>query len=189
MNMKKSDNVDNKVKIDNKIDNKLIYDVVSDFLGEEAAEVIIFLKGKEKTSEFEVAKFLKRDVQYARTLLYKLYENNLAVFEKRKDRQKGWYVTYWDFYPDNIPFLYKKLKKEKIEKLTERLKKEEENDFYMCKNACVRMDFDKAFDFNFKCPECGQLMNPIENKRTIEFIKEKIEEIMGEKIKKSEPIG
>jgi len=49
--------------------------------------------------------------------------------------------------------------------------------FYMCRNACIRMDFDKAVDFNFKCPECGELMQEQDNRRTIEFIKERLRQL------------
>jgi transcription initiation factor TFIIE subunit alpha len=160
-----------------KVTNKLISDVVSEMLGEVAADTVLYLKGKEKVSEFTVAKERKMDIHQARALLYKLYENNLAIFERRKDRQKGWYVTYWDFSPDNIPHLHKKLQEGKLEKLKDRLKKENDSEFYMCKNACTRMDFDKASEFGYKCPECGELMNPMDNKRTIEFINEKIADL------------
>ena len=47
----------------------------------------------------------------------------------------------------------------------------------MCRNACVRMDFEKATDFNFKCPECGELMNQVDNARTIDLLKDKIGEL------------
>ncbi len=163
-----------------KVTSKIISEVVGELLGEDAVNVAFYIKGKNHVSELKVAKDLNIDVHAARSILYKLYENNLAVFERKKDRQKGWYLTYWDFYPDNIPHLYKKILKKKIEKLNNRLKSEENNEFYMCSNACVRMDFEKAVSFDFKCPECGQLMNPMNNKRTIEFIHEQIHDLKKE---------
>jgi transcription initiation factor TFIIE subunit alpha len=163
-----------------KITNKIISEVVGDLLGEEALNILLYIKGKEKVSEFTVAKEMKLDVHHARAIIYKLFEINLAVFERRKDRQKGWYVTYWDFFPDNVPHIYAKIQKSKLEKLKEKLDKEQGSDFYMCKNACTRMDFDKTSEFNYKCPECGELMNPMDNKRTIEFINEKIDDLKKE---------
>ena len=47
----------------------------------------------------------------------------------------------------------------------------------MCKNACTRMDFEKAMEFNFKCPECGELMDEQNNTRTVEFLQERIKEL------------
>ncbi|MBN2368597.1 hypothetical protein JXC34_06255 [Candidatus Woesearchaeota archaeon] len=160
--------------------NKMISEVVGELLGEDAVTIVMYLKGKEQVSEFEVARVMKTDIHLARAMLYKLYENNLATFERKKDRVKGWYVTFWDFFPDNIPYIYKKLQSKKLESLRERLMRETDNEFYMCTNACTRMDFDKAAEFNFKCPECGCLMNPMDNKRTIEFINEKIQDLQKE---------
>ncbi len=163
-----------------KVDNKTISEVVGELLGEEAVNVALYLKGKEDVSELKVAKDLKMDIHDARAILYRLYENNVAKFERRKDRRKGWYITYWDLTLENMPDLYKKIQKDKLEKLQTRLEREKNHEFYMCENACTRMDFDKAVEFNFKCPECGKLMNPMDNERTIEFINERIQEIKKE---------
>lgn len=163
-----------------KITDKIISDIVTELLGEDALNITLYVKKGTKVSEFDVAKAMKIDLHQARAILYKLYENNILTFERRKDRQKGWYVTYWDFYPYNIEHMYIKLLKNKIEKLKDRLYNEKNSDYYMCKNACIRMDFEKAFNKNFKCPECGELMNPMDNKRTIEFLQEKINELKTE---------
>ncbi len=161
---------------------KAISEVVGELLGEDALNIVLFLKGKQKVSEFTVAKQMKMDIHVARSVLYKLYENNLVVFERKKDRQKGWYVTYWDFYPDNIEHIYKKLRQGKFDKLKERLSKEEISGFYICRSACTRMDFDRATEFSFKCPECGEIMNPMDNRRTIEFINERMEDLRKEAV-------
>ena len=66
-----------------------------------------------------------------------------------------------------------------IEKFTDRLKEEEANrgNFYLCPNACIRVNFDRASDFEFKCPECGSLFNHQDNENTINFLKKKIKEV------------
>ena len=73
----------------------------------------------------------------------------------------------------------KNLHYSKIEKFTERLREEEINkgNFYLCPNACVRANFEKAVDFDFKCPECGNILNHQDNEKTIEFLQNKIKEI------------
>ena len=67
----------------------------------------------------------------------------------------------------------------KIEKFTKRLNEEEANrgNIYMCPNACVRVNFDKATDFEFKCPECGIILNHMDNLKTIDFLKNKLKEL------------
>lgn len=178
---------DKKPKVDNiskikfqKITNERkekIENVVRELVGEEAIPIVLYLIGKTKVSEFIVANDLNMEIHKARNLLYKLFEQNILSFIRKKDKIKGWYICYWDFNEKSIPFLDEKIKKNKLAKYEERLEKESTATFYMCKNACTRMDFEKAMEFNFKCPECGELMDEQNNSRTIEFLTQKIKEL------------
>ena len=151
--------------------------VVKELVGEDAIQIVLYLIGKTKVSEFVIANDLNLEIHKARNLLYKLYEQNILSFIRKKDKIKGWYICYWDFNEKSIPFLEEKIRQGKLQKLQERLEKESGSTFYMCKNACTRMDFEKAMEFNFKCPECGELMEEQNNVRTIEFLKERIKEL------------
>lgn len=153
-----------------KIEKQLLLDLV----GEEGISIIDFIRDKENTSEFIISEKLNIEIHRTRTLLYTLLKFNIATFIRKKDREKGWYICYWNYHPTQIIHTLKKLKQEKLDKLKERLDKEQANQFFMCKSACVRKDFEKAMDDEFKCPECGELMNQQDNSRTIEFLKEKI---------------
>lgn len=159
---------------------KQIEEVVRELVSDEALPIVFYLIGKTKVSEFTVAQDLDMEIHKARNLLYKLFENNILFFLRKKDKIKGWYICYWDFNEKAIPFLHQKIKLQKLEKLKERLEKESSSSFYMCKAACTRMDFERAMEFNFKCPECGQLMEEQNNLRTIEFLTEKIKELQKE---------
>ena len=152
------------------VNKKIRDEVLTEVAGEEAIRIIDFIKDKKETSEFTIAEKTKIEIHKTRTILYKLFEANVATFIRRKDKIKGWYICYWDFAPQNINYAYKKLKKDRLEKLEVRLEKELGQQFFMCKNACARMNFEKAMDFEFKCPECGELMQQQDNSRTIEFL-------------------
>ena len=157
-----------------RVTDKLIEQVVTELIGEEAISIVKYLKGKKNVSEFKIAEGVKEEIHKTRNILYRLLENNLVTFKRKKDKQKGWYICYWDFHPHKVKYALEKLNKTKLENLKERLTREQDNHFFMCKSACVRMDFEKASDFNFKCPECGELMNQLDNARTIDFLKEQI---------------
>ncbi|MFH1400352.1 MAG: hypothetical protein ABIH41_02435 [Nanoarchaeota archaeon] len=150
---------------------------VTELVGEEAMPFIWYLRGKTKISEFIIAEELDEEIHRTRHILYKLYEHNIVQFTRKKDKIKGWYICYWDFNEHNIHFLIDKIKNGKVEMLKERLVREQNNHFFLCKNACARMDFERAVEFTFKCPECGSIMNQQDNARTIEFLNEKIKEI------------
>lgn len=154
-----------------------IEDVVKELVNEEAIPIVLYLIGRTKVSEFIVAQDLDLEIHKARNLLYRLLEHNILYFHRKKDKVKGWYICYWDFNEKIIPFQLEKIKTQKLQKLKERLEKESSSTFYMCKNACTRMDFEKSMEFNFKCPECGELMDEQNNARTLEFLKERITEL------------
>lgn len=154
-----------------------IEDVVKELVNEEAIPIVLYLIGRTKVSEFVLAQDLDLEIHKARNLLYRLLEHNILYFHRKKDKIKGWYICYWDFNEKIIPFLLEKIKSQKLVKLKERLEKESSSTFYMCKSACTRMDFEKSMEFNFKCPECGELMDEQNNARTLEFLKERIADL------------
>ncbi len=160
-----------------RVKKQIIEQVVTELVGPEGIPIVLYLRGKKKISEFIVAEELDYEIHETRNLLYRLLEHNIVTFLRKKDKIKGWYICYWDFNEGMVPILAEKIRQNKISKLNERLMREAANIFYMCKNACARMAFDNAFEFNFKCPECGQIMHEQDNARTIEFIKEKLKEL------------
>ncbi len=73
------------------------------------------------------------------------------------------------------------MNRERLQKLYERLSREEENlnCFFICSNLCSRLDFEKALEFEFKCPECGSLMNQQDNTKTVEHLQRQIVELQA----------
>jgi transcription initiation factor TFIIE subunit alpha len=159
-----------------KITEDLIQQVVTELIGEEAIPIVFYLRGKKQISEFIIAEELDIEIHLTRNLLYRLLEFNIVSFLRKKDRIKGWYICYWDFNEHMVPYLAEKIRLSKISKLRDRLEREESNIFYLCKNACTRMTFEKSMEFNFKCPECGEIMQEQDNSRTKEFIKTQLDE-------------
>lgn len=152
-------------------------EVVTDVVGEDAVKITDYLFDKEKISEFVIAEEVGYEIHKARYLLYKMLENNMASFIRKKDRIKGWYICYWTLNPQQAIKMQKKVLDQKIEKLKNRLDREESNQFYMCQSACVRLDFDSAVENEYKCPECAQLLNVQDNERTVQYIKQQIREL------------
>ena len=146
----------------------------------EALSIIEYLKGKSNISEFIIAEELDLEIHRTRNLLYKLLDQNIVTFKRKKDKIKGWYICYWDFNQVAIPHLEEKLRLETINRLKERLSNEDGGFFYMCRFAHARLGFDEAFEYDFKCPECGELMNQQDNSRTVDFLKNRIAELEEE---------
>ena len=157
-----------------KVTSEMIQEAALELVGEESLQVLQYLRGKQNVSEFIIAEDLDIEIHRCRNILYRCFEQQLATFKRKKDKKKGWYICYWNFHEDSIPHLLDKIKREKVFKLKERLSREETNQFYMCRNACVRMDFEKATEYDYHCPECHEIMHMQDNTKTIAFLKEKL---------------
>jgi transcription initiation factor TFIIE subunit alpha len=163
-----------------RLSNNIIESVVREVVGEDGVLLVDFLKNNKNISEFKIAEVIKKEVNQTRNILYRLYENNLVSFMRKKDKKKGWYIYYWTFNQKRVKYLVGDLKGKKLAKLKERVEREKEGNFFGCGNKCIRLDFDQATDFNFKCPECGTVLDHEDNTEVLEKIKKEIKEIEKE---------
>jgi transcription initiation factor TFIIE subunit alpha len=163
-----------------KLTSKVIEDVVSEIAGKDVVPLVLNLKGKKHVSEFTLASTIDREVNETRNMLYRLHNVNLVSFIRRKDKKKGWYVYYWTFNKKHVQYLASDLKKKRLDILNDRLLRERSSNFFTCLNNCIRLDFEQASEFGFKCPECGLLLNQEDNKEQIQKLKNHIDKIKEE---------
>ncbi len=160
-----------------RLSKRAFEEAITEMIGEDVGPIALALRDKKEVSELKLASRTKKDINQVRNLLYKLYNENLVSFTKKKDKDRGWYIYYWSFDKEMIKYLIKKMKKTKITRLRENLEKERHTTFFVCKYECTRLDFENATDFNFKCPECGSLLNFEENNKKISEIQRNIEKL------------
>lgn len=163
-----------------RLTKKLIDSVVGDVAGGDVLPLVHTLKGRENVSEFVLAEEIEREINVTRNMLYRLHNANLVSFTRKKDKKKGWYIYYWTFNPPMIKSLYVQLKKQKLERLNERLDREQSNHFFKCPEGCMRLDFELSTEYGFKCPECGELLAQDDNQKTIKDVKKQIKELEAE---------
>lgn len=152
---------------------------MQEVFGEDVVPVTTLLNEHEEISEIKIADCLKVEVNEARKILYRLYNENLVKFKKKKDMEHGWYTYYWSFNYHLIGNMQNKLQEARLERLSSRLNQEEGTQYYICPNRCIRLNMESSMGYNFKCPECGDLMIHQDNSRTIDNLKSSIEEIMS----------
>jgi transcription initiation factor TFIIE subunit alpha len=163
-----------------KLTKNLIDDVVSQVAGADVIPLVNALKNQKNVSEFKLAQDIHQEVNETRNMLYRLFNSNLVTFIRKKDKQKGWYIYYWTFNPKRVFYLVTDLKKKKLEKLKERLDREVGNHFFTCGNNCMRLDFEQSMNFEFKCPECNEIMNQEDNLKLIKEIQQGIKKLEDE---------
>ena len=157
-----------------KFSRSAVNKVIEEVFGQEVVPVTKLLNKYEEISEIKLADYLKIEVNEARRSLYKLYQENIVSFKKKKDLEHGWYTYYWSFNYPRISTLLKKTMDRRLQNLNNRLSAEEETQYYSC---CLRMDITTAMTYNFKCPECGSVMQIEDNNHKIVTIKENIKNI------------
>jgi transcription initiation factor TFIIE subunit alpha len=171
------------VKIKNEVE-----EVLAEICGADVVPLVRALKNRENVSEFSLATKLKIEINKVRNALYRLYELGLVRFIRKKDKKKGWYIYYWTFNTHRIDDLLRKVRTEKLERLEKRLNRESNNQFFACPQYHVRLDFDSAAGYNYKCPECNVLLDQEDNSRTIENLNTQINELKKLIAAKPKPI-
>lgn len=161
--------------------NKMAQETIMNAVGEDALPIVDFLKNRKNISEFIIAEKTDIEIHQVRNILYRMHSMNLATYKRKKDSKKGYYISYWTYFAKRLKDVSGDLKKRRLEQLQERLAREESNKgcFFLCTNACARLDFEQSTELDFKCPECGALLNQQDNTRTIEVLKEKIKEMLA----------
>lgn len=163
-----------------RLTKKKVEEIIHQILGDEGMPLVKQLHERQNVSEFDLANKTKKDIKVIRRLLYILYNYNLVGFTRKKDKQKGWYIYYWTLLPDSIRFLYYKKKKALLDRLEKILEEEGKELFFVCPNNCVRLNFDQGMDFEFHCPECGELITQDSNDKKIVELKKKIKNLKEE---------
>ena len=137
---------------------KLLKELVSQVAGKNTEILIDILKDEKPVNEFKIADKLKLTINQARNILYKLYNQNIVFFARKKDEKKGWYIYSWSL---NVPKALERLKilKEKeMSNFNHQLNSRENKRFYKCPNECVEFNEESAMLHHFTCPECGSVM-------------------------------
>ncbi|HIH58505.1 MAG TPA: hypothetical protein HA360_04330 [Nanoarchaeota archaeon] len=175
-----------------KITLKSLEDLVITIVGEDVLPLVRILWGKNNISEFKIAEMLNVTVNQVRNMLYRLNEQNLVDFIRKKDKKKGWYIYYWSLNKKSIEGVLTKVNQKQLEDLKARLSREAEGLFYVCPMGCMRLQMEAAMEHEFRCQECGTLMKEQDNQKTVSNIKkmiiereQELKEQGEEKIKKT----
>ncbi len=163
-----------------KITLKDLEDLVITLIGEDVLPLVRILWAKNNISEFKLAEMLNITVNQVRNMLYRLNEQNLVNFIRKKDKKKGWYIYYWSLNKKSVEGSILKVKTKQVGDLKSRLGREQEGMFYVCPMGCMRLQMEQAMEHEFRCQECGTLMKEQDNQKTVSNIRKMIIDIESE---------
>ena len=104
----------------------------------------------------------------------------LPVYELRIRRRVGLYIdgVQREIQVDNF---IDNQKKKILDRLQKRLEYEESSEFYHCGNKdCPHVKFDSAIEVFFKCSNCNEPLNMIDNSKIKEALRYKIQQISND---------
>jgi transcription factor E len=156
---------------------------IKEHTGEEGYVVYDFLvKIGRDVDEYTLADKVNLQINFVRSLLYKLYAHKLVSFFRERDKKKGWFIYSWEAHPEKLKYILVRTKEQKIENLEKKLKISE--DSFYCEKCDKTSDYAHAMETMFFCDSCGGhliAMNSIDVKekveRQIKALRNEIEEI------------
>jgi len=156
---------------------KIVEEFVLEVGGKDAVKLLQLLKDFENFSEFDLAEELKLNINQVRNLLYKLNAHNLVYSNRKKDREKGWYIYYWTFNFNHARDILISRKEREVKELKEELEKEKQHRFFICPNRCVRFELEDAMEHNYKCTECGSILQQEDSTKKVNEIESRIQKL------------
>ncbi len=179
-----------KVSSRDKILIEFLKNVSSIIAGQNSEEIIDVLYKKKKVNEFLIAKKLDLTVNQARNILYKLSDEGLVSFIRKRDKKSGgWYTYYWTLDTGKSLIRLEGYILKDIEGLKNQLVSKQTKQFYHCVTCDVEISDENALMNDYTCPECGEAFESKDNSGNVENIEKNLEnlvsklEILQEEIK------
>lgn len=155
------------MEINNVLKNPYALEYLAELGGAQSIDVVSILAKSGELDEFKLSETLSQDIKAVRKVLYRLHNEKVVSFKRKKDQETGWTVYIWKLELERFVDILQKRRVEALVELEEKLMFEKKNQFFKCVNGCSRMPFDKAFELEFKCPECNKQLNFIDNSKIV----------------------
>lgn len=170
--------------MDNKLSGKkndekfeIICETIGPIAGKNSRNVLECLFGKKDVNEFLIAKKTEMTINQIRNILYKLSDEGLVSFIRKKDKKKGWYTYFWTFDCEKSFILLKRVIEKEIEQLENQLKSRETKQFYSCKICHIEVTEENALLHEYTCSECGEIYEAHDNQGQIKQLKNAIDKM------------
>lgn len=148
--------------------NEILKEVVGLIAGERSKTIIDLLEGKKNVNEFLIAKKLKITINQTRNILYKLGDEGLVSFVRKKDAKKGgWYTYFWTLNPEKGIMKFKDELLSKIDSLKLQMETKKKERFYHSPNCNLEFNESEALNHDYSCPECGEILQLKDNEKVV----------------------
>lgn len=156
----------------------LLKSIISSFAGTNASGIVDLLYEKKNVNEFLIAKKLNLTINQTRNILYKLADEGLVSFIRKKDSKKGgWYTYFWTLNSGKSLIRFKEGLEKNLESLRERIKSRKNEQFYSCKNCGTEFSEEQSLLHSYSCPECGEVVEQKDTDSEVQEIEREISKL------------
>jgi len=174
---------------------KFLREVIVVIVGKQVEGIADLLNTNKHVNEFIIAKKLDITINQTRNILYKISDQGLVSFIRKKDKKKGWYTYFWKIETlKSLEFL-KNILLKKIAQISFQIKSRETKDFYACERCNIELNEENALLQDFTCNECGAIFTIKDNskflrdlKRNLNKLEKELELVDAEIIKEEEKV-
>ena len=156
---------------------ELLQNIAVIVAGKNTSQIADVLIDKQNVNEFLIAKKIGLTINQIRNVLYKLNDEGLVSFLRKKDKKKGWYTYFWTFDVEKALLLLKKYVTRDIEKLEHELTNRKNKRYYKSPGINIEYSEEKALELDFVCPETGEIMELKDNSQEIKEINSQVEKL------------
>jgi transcription initiation factor TFIIE subunit alpha len=147
---------------------EFLKDLVSMIAGQGSEKIVEVMYKKKNVNEFLIAKKLDMTINQARNILYKLADEGLVIFMRKKDKKSGgWYTYFWTLNEYKSLIILRNKIFNEIQSLEYGLESKKSKQFYICRSCGMEVTGENALLHNFTCPECGEVFELNDNKDNI----------------------
>ncbi|MCU0642326.1 MAG: hypothetical protein MUF61_01975 [archaeon] len=158
----------------------LLKTVVSSIAGQQASPIVDLLHDKKNVNEFLIAKKLKLTINQTRNILYKLGDEGIVSFTRKKDRKKGgWYIYFWTLNTGKGLIKFRDHLLGSLDGMKAQLNKRKTEKFFHCPNCQIESNEENALQYQYTCPECGEVMQLKDKGKEVENLEKEIAKLEG----------
>ncbi len=159
---------------------KLLKELVEKVAGKNAEAIVPIIATGKHVNEFKIAEKLKLSINQTRNILYKLSAQNIVFFARKKDARKGWYIYSWSINFQKALERLKDIKHKDLVNIQNLIRSREQKRFYVCPSGCMELSEESAMLHEFRCPECGQLLEFKSSAEEVAELKMKLKKVESE---------
>lgn len=156
-----------------------VRDIVQAEMGEDGLTILENLAEMGSATDTDLAELLDTRTSTIRKALYQLYEQRIADYEENRDPSNGWLTFVWSYTPEQAMRSLEEAKQEAAQEIQAEIEATASQEHFVCPEGHTRLDFARAMDLEFHCPDCGLAIEPEDREQRVAQLESQLASLQG----------